>query len=246
VAPTLEALEAEGAFVVRELRAPGLDGAPDVGLLVARPAAALGDLPIVVFTHGGGMVMGDHRFGVDAILPWAREFGLVVVSVDYRLAPEHAYPAAIDDAYAALRWVRDHAESIGGDPSRILLAGASSGAGLAASLALLARDRNEVPVVAQLLMKAAGAVSPYASATRAADLSGLPAAFIDVGTAETFRDEVIDYAARIAQAGGEVELHVWPGAFHAFDFWVPEARISQDAVAARRQWLRRILHAPTH
>jgi len=84
-------------------------------------------------------------------------------------------------------------------------------------------------------------VSPYAAPARAADLSGLPPAFIDVGSAETFRDEDVAQASRMWQAGGRVELHVWPGGFHGFDVVAPGAVISQDAVAARAAWLRRQL-----
>lgn len=81
----------------------------------------------------------------------------------------------------------------------------------------------------------------YASPGRAADLADLPPAFIDVGSAETFRDEDIAYASRIWAAGGEAELHVWPGGVHGFDALVPEAMISKDAREARARWLERLL-----
>jgi acetyl esterase/lipase len=84
-------------------------------------------------------------------------------------------------------------------------------------------------------------VSPYAAPARATDLSGLPPAFIDVGSAETFRDEAVAYASRIWAAGGIAELHVWPGAFHGFDQLAPQALVSQEAKAARLRWLRRLL-----
>ena len=84
-------------------------------------------------------------------------------------------------------------------------------------------------------------VSPYAAPARATDLSGLPPAFIDVGSAETFRDEDVAYASRIWQAGGQAELHVWPGGFHGFDVVAPHAAVSRDAKAARIRWLRRLL-----
>jgi acetyl esterase/lipase len=88
-------------------------------------------------------------------------------------------------------------------------------------------------------------VPAYAAAARAEDLSGLPPAFLDVGTAETFRDEVVAYAGRIWQAGGEAELHVWPGGFHGFDSLVPEAQVSRAARAARLTWLlKRLPTAP--
>lgn len=84
-------------------------------------------------------------------------------------------------------------------------------------------------------------VPQYAAPARATDLAGLPPAFLDVGSAECLRDEVVDYASRIWQVGGRAELHVWPGGTHAFDRDVPEARISKDAVEARDKWLERLL-----
>lgn len=84
-------------------------------------------------------------------------------------------------------------------------------------------------------------VSPYAAPARANDLSGLPPAYLDVGSAETFRDEDIEYAARIWHAGGQAELHVWPGGFHGFDGFAPDASLSQAAKAQRVPWLRRLL-----
>jgi acetyl esterase/lipase len=104
------------------------------------------------------------------------------------------------------------------------------------------RQANEVGWTA-LLGDAAGGpdVSAYAAPARAVDLSGLPPAFLDVGSADTFRDEDVDYATRIWQAGGIAELHVWPGGYHGFDGIVPTAAISQAAVAARANWLARLL-----
>ena len=104
------------------------------------------------------------------------------------------------------------------------------------------RQANDVGWTA-LLGDARGGpdVSPYAAPARAADLSGLPPAFIDVGSAETFRDEDVAYASRIWQAGGDAELHVWPGGSHAFFGMLPTAALSRDAVAAQRDWLRRLL-----
>ncbi|MGW0884741.1 alpha/beta hydrolase [Streptomyces sp. NPDC002671] len=82
---------------------------------------------------------------------------------------------------------------------------------------------------------------PYAAPARATDLSQLPPAYIDVGSAETFRDEGVAYAHAIWRAGGQAELHVWPGAFHGFDTVAPRAALSEDARNARTRWLRRLL-----
>ncbi|WP_234392420.1 alpha/beta hydrolase [Streptomyces sp. WM6378] len=84
-------------------------------------------------------------------------------------------------------------------------------------------------------------VSPYAAPARATDLSGLPPAYIEVGSAETFRDEDVAYANALWQAGGQAELHVWPGAFHGFDTFAPQAALSRDARDARARWLCRTL-----
>lgn len=86
------------------------------------------------------------------------------------------------------------------------------------------------------------AVSPYTAPARATDLSGLAPAFIEVGAAETFRDEAVDYATRIWATGGQAELHVWAGGYHGFHGFSPDAEVSKAANAARESWLRRILH----
>ena len=111
-----------------------------------------------------------------------------------------------------------------------------------AGLGVWDRSANEVGWTA-LLGDARGGpdVSSYAAPARAGDLSGLPPAYIDVGSAETFRDEAVAYASRIWQAGGDAELHVWPGGCHAFAGFAPRAALSKDAVAAPDAWLRRLL-----
>jgi acetyl esterase len=109
------------------------------------------DLPVVVFYHGGGWVIGDldsHDATARAI---AGGVGAVVVAVDYRLAPEHPYPAAVDDAFAALKWVSEHAAELGADPSRLAVAGDSAGGNLAAVVSQLARDAGGPPIKFQLL-----------------------------------------------------------------------------------------------
>ncbi len=262
-------LTMDGAFAVEDRLVPGPEGASEVSLLICRPTAPErpGPLPVIYHVHGGGMVVGNNRVGMDAPLAWARELGAVVVSVEYRLAPEHPHPAPIDDVYAGLLWTAEHTEEIGGDAERIVIAGASAGGGLTAALALLARDRKGPRAIGQMLLcpmlddrndtpsvhqmaglgvwdrtanetgwtallgsrRGGPEVSEYAAPARVTDLSGLPPAFLDVGSAETFRDEVVAYASRLWQAGGVAELHVWPGGFHGFDGLAPQAALSQDS-----------------
>ncbi|MEU6134455.1 alpha/beta hydrolase [Nocardioides sp. NPDC047086] len=130
-----------GAVQVEERQVPGPEGAPDITLLILRPTAEGAPRPAVYHTHGGGMVVGDRRFGVETFLPQVAEGNAVVVSVEYRLAPEHPDPAPVEDCYAGLVWTAKNAAELGIDPERIMIAGASAGGGLAAGTALLARDR---------------------------------------------------------------------------------------------------------
>jgi acetyl esterase/lipase len=228
----------------------------------------------VYYIHGGGLVAGSH-LGQDPrnLLAWAGELSLTVVSPGYRLAPEHPYPAPLEDCHAGLLWTVENCEG------PVVLGGASAGGGLAAATALLVRDRGGPALAGQLLvcpmlddrndtasaidldgrglwdrtantvgwtaylgdLHGTDDVPAYAAPARAEDLSGLPPTFLDVGAVETFRDEVITYASRIWQAGGDAELHVWPGGFHGFDSLAPEAKVSRAARAARLGWLRRLL-----
>ena len=277
--PSNEELRRDAAFDVTERLVPGPSGAPDVPLLICRPTAVSTPTAAVYHVHGGGMIVGDNRLGLPKILDWAQDLGLAVVSVEYRLAPETPHPGPVEDCYAGLAWTAAHAGELGIDSGRIVIAGGSAGGGLAAAVALLARDRGGPALAGQLLMspmlddrndtpsarqmagrgiwdrsanetgwtallgaaRGGPEVSPYAAPARAADLSGLPPAFIDVGSAETFRDEDVTYASRIWQAGGVAELHVWPGGFHGFTTMAPEAAVSRQAAAAQLSWLRRLL-----
>ena len=244
-------------------------------LLILRPSDVPGPLPCVLYLHGGGMVAGDERSDMPVVLEWVEQARVVVVSVDYRLAPEHPYPAGVEDCHAALTWVLAHADELGTD-GRVVVAGTSAGGGLAAATALLHRDRGGVPLTGQLLIcpmlddrtvdlpvrpyetwsavsnrtgwtallgSARGGpdVPAYAAPARATDLSGLPPAFVDVGTADIFCAEDVDYARRIWAAGGVADLHVWSGGYHGFDGLVPDAPISRAARQTRIEWLRRLL-----
>lgn len=139
---------------VGELLAPGPPGAPDVTLRVYRPrrhARRAGTLPVVYGIHGGGFVLGSPDVDHDWNLLLCRELEVLVVSVDYRLAPEHPFPAALEDCYAGLCALADHAGELGIRADRIALWGDSAGAGLAAGLTLLCRDRGGPTVCFQHL-----------------------------------------------------------------------------------------------
>jgi acetyl esterase len=115
------------------------------------PIAAHDNLPVVVFYHGGGWCLGDLETHEAVARAHAVEAEAIVVSVDYRLAPEHPFPAGIDDSWAALRWVGEHAAELGGDPNRIAVAGDSAGGNISAVMTQLARDNGGPPLVFQLL-----------------------------------------------------------------------------------------------
>ncbi len=272
-------LSGGGRFTVSEPSVPGLDGEPEIPLLICTPADASASRPVLYFIHGGGFFCNDHRTGLDQVRETAERFGATLISVGYRLAPEHPYPAQINDAYAGLLWTVEHADELGIDPDRIIVTGVSAGGGLSAALALTVRDKGGPRLLGQLLLcpmlddrndsasaaqmdgtdfwnrsfngfgwssllgalRGGADVPQYAAPARATDLTGLPPAFLDGGSAECLRDEIVAYAGRIWQAGGEAELHVWPGGTHGFDQEVPEARISKAAVAARDNWLERLL-----
>jgi acetyl esterase/lipase len=127
-------------------------GQPDVRVLVYLPKNASQPLPVLLWIHGGGYVLGTADADGLQMKTLVSQVGCAVVSVDYRLAPEAPFPAGVEDCYAALRWTHANAAELGIDRDRIAIGGASAGGGLAAALALLARDRAEVPVALQLLL----------------------------------------------------------------------------------------------
>ena len=277
--PSLAALAAGGADL-EERMIPGPGGAPDISLLIIRPPGR-DVLPALFHTHGGGMVMGNNRTGLETMIGWVTDPGLVIVSVEYRLAPEHPYPAGVQDCYAGLVWTAEHAGELGIDPERLIIGGGSAGGGLAAACSLMARDRGGPALAAQMLIypmlddrlatgssreldgegiwdsgsnltawtmllgerRGGDDVPAYAAPARAADLSGLPPAYLELGSVETLRDEDLDYARRIWAAGGIAELHVWPGGFHAFDLIAAGTELARAAADVRLGWLRRVLRA---
>lgn len=247
----MPAFEIPESLSVGKHRVPGPEGAPEVELTVITPKYGTGPLPALYWIHGGGFVLGDADTDLATIAPIADHLGAVAISVEYRLAPEHPYPAAVEDCYAALRWTVEHAANLGIDTARLAIGGQSAGAGLAAAVALLARDRTGPPLCFQVLdipelddsvtttsatkyvdtplwnyhnavlsWKAylgdghTGDASPYAAPTRAKDLTRLPPAYVSTCEFDPLRDEGIDYARRLVEAGVPTELHHYPGTFH--------------------------------
>jgi triacylglycerol lipase len=143
-------LPADGV-AIDERFVPGLDGAPEVRVLIYRPPGASGSLPVYLDIHGGAFV--SNTADIDA--PFCRAIvgavGCAVVSVDYRVAPETHWPGAVEDCLAALRWIAAEGEALGFDASRIAIGGESAGGGLAAALALIARDRGGPTLALQML-----------------------------------------------------------------------------------------------
>ena len=253
--PDVEVLTLASGVRVRLHRAPG--------------ARAKG--PALLWIHGGGYVIGSAAQDDDLCRRFARELGVIVAAVDYRLAPEYPYPIPLEDCYGALRWLADLP---GVDPARVAVAGASAGGGLAAALALLARDRGEVNLAAQLLVypmlddrsatqeglddhhhrlwtqksnvygwaSYLGDADPnVAVPARNPDLGGLPPAWIGVGTNDLFHREDLAYAERLTAAGVPCEVEVVPGAFHGFDGVVPKAPVSRNFFASQASWLKKHL-----
>ncbi|MFH9426567.1 alpha/beta hydrolase [Streptomyces sp. NPDC017529] len=266
----------DGRVKVRDLYIPGPAG--QLRLRIYRPDTPdTPDLPMILYVHGGAFTYGSPEAEEGRAVRYARDARAVVVSVDYRLAPEHPYPAAADDAYAALAWIAAHPAELGGDRARIAVAGGSAGGNIAAATVLRARDQagphvlfqsltypgvdgsltsasvrefTDTPVLNRGAMELAwqyyakdSHADPYASPLHAADLGGLPPAYIAVAEVDPLRDEGRDYAARLSAAGVTTELVQVPGAVHGFDLLFPQARISERNLTDQVRALREALHA---
>jgi acetyl esterase len=217
--------------------------------------------------HGGGMVLGSAASMQHGPAGMAAALGIPVASVEYRLAPDHPFPAPQEDCLAGLAWLAAHAGELGVDPARIGIIGESAGGGLAAAVAQMARDLGAPRLAAQFLTypmldhRTGGEDCPYRNAgtgefvwsrtsnqfgwqalrgdyplddtrigwfspIRAESLAGLPPTWIGTGALDLFLDEDLEYARQLASAGVPVELHVYPGAIHAFNA-MAEAAVSK-------------------
>ena len=232
----------------------GPSEAPDVAIRIYSPQGLNHSVPGILHIHGGGFVIGSLDSELGSCLTLCRNLGVVVVSVDYRLAPETPYPGPLEDCFAALSWTNENSAELNIDPERLAVFGASAGGGLSAATALLARDRGGPPICFQYLgipevddrlhtpsmqrfvdtpmwnrpnaelswdfylgdqfQRGASDVPYYAAPARAADLSGLPPAYVSTMEFDPLRDEGVEYALKLMQAGVATELHSFPGTFH--------------------------------
>uniref|UniRef100_A0AAU2JM79 Alpha/beta hydrolase n=1 Tax=Streptomyces sp. NBC_00049 TaxID=2903617 RepID=A0AAU2JM79_9ACTN len=218
------------------------DGVP---VRVYDPVPRADGRPLLVFLHGGGWVMCGLDTHDATCRSLAAASGAVVVSADYRLAPEHPWPAAPDDALTVLLWARTQARALGCDPGRVVVAGDSSGGNLAAVTALRApelvagqllfyppldasMDFASVETYAEGYFHTAAHMArywdqyggdpahPHVSPLRAPDLSGLPRTLIVLADCDVLRDEGLAYARRLAAAGVDCTVQLHPGVFHGF------------------------------
>lgn len=220
----------------------------------------------IVYVHGGGRIAGSVDLYDAIVANYVHQSGVPFLSVDYRMPPEGKDESLAEDVFAAILWLQENAERLSVDTDRIAIMGDSGGGGIAASAAILARDRG-IALAKQILLypmlddrtivpdeqlvpfavwnydsnytgwmasmtqePGSTDVSPLIAAARLSDYKGLAPAYISIGVLDIFRDESMAYAQRLLNAGVPVELHLYPGAPHAFDFLAPNAAPSKSAV----------------
>lgn len=249
---------------------PTADGRQIVLRWYTKQGASSEPGPAAIYFHGGGMILGNVGLFDGSIARYVSASGTPILSVDYRLAPEHPYPTQVEDAYAALAWLHKQAAELGVDPGRVAVFGDSAGGGLAAAVSILARDRQGPAIAKQILLMpmlddrnltpdahiapfalwscddnrtgwgallgeaiAGPEVPAYAAPARVVDPAGLPAAYIEVGQLDIFRDEDLTYALRLSQAGVPVEFHLHPGVPHEFEGFAFNTDVARRVMADR-------------
>lgn len=264
---------------------PGPADAPQVPLRIYRPTKLTDVTAGLLYIHGGGFAVGDLDSEHSGVVSMCRELDIVIVSVDYRLAPENPYPAGLEDCYAALQWMHNEAAELGIDATRIGVRGGSAGGGLAAALALLTRDRQGPALCFQYLgipelddrldtvsmqeftdtplwQRSNAILSwqyylgdgyqpgannvPYTAAPARAkvdELRSLPPAYVSTMEFDPLRDEGIEYALKLLQAGVTTELHSFPGTYHGSEM-VSEAAVTRRGNSEGLEALRRGLGLP--
>ncbi|MEV1239540.1 alpha/beta hydrolase [Nonomuraea sp. NPDC049750] len=138
--------------VIEDRYVPGPEGAPDIRLRIYRKPGTDTGRPGLYWIHGGGMIVGTPDMDDLMMIGFAEQLGVVIVSVDYRLAPDNPHPAPVEDCYAGLVWTAKNTGDLGIDPARLAVGGASAGGGLAGATVLLARDRGGPDISFQLLV----------------------------------------------------------------------------------------------
>jgi acetyl esterase len=278
----LRPYEARNPLSIQDITIPDRPVSSDVLARLYAPSERPGPVPAVIYLHGGAYVMGGLPMADSIARELVDRAGVAVVAVDYRLAPEHPYPAALEDSYAVLRWAAGNGNEYGIDPTRLGVLGERAGGGLAAALALLARDRGGPRLTAQFLdaptiddrldtpsmttlsdtpawrsvnspyswrYYVQGTAEPgdtnvpiYAAPARASveDLAGLPPAYVTAYQIDPTRDEGLEYALRLIQAGVSTEVHHYPGAFHMAHV-IPATTIGARMVTERTEAIRRML-----
>ena len=268
--------DAQPVAQVRELTADGPHG--PIAMRLYRPAPETsGALPVLVYFHGGGWVIGDLDTHDALCRALANGSGCAVVSVDYRMGPEHRFPAAVDDCLAATYWVRRNAEALNVNPDKLAVGGDSAGGNLAAVIALAARNAGDLPVAYQLLIYPAtvqrrvtrsGAVNGQgllltvdsmryfhdhyidddrhdhdwrAAPLLCDDLGRLPPALVLTAGFDPLRDEGIEYAHRLTQAGNRATLVSFERQIHGFITMGKVIDEAEEAVAMCAAALKRAL-----
>lgn len=240
----------------------------EIKVRVYKPTKEIeGKLPGFLWIHGGGYVLGTAEADDALCVNIVNNANCVVVSVDYRLAPEYPYPAPVEDCYSALCYLVNNADELGVDTDKIGVGGLSAGGGLTAGLTLLARDRqfpkvhiqfplypmiddsNNTPSANEITegmiwnqqlndlgwkyylgeLHGTENIPAYAAPARATDYSNLPITYTFIGQLDPFRSETLTYVTKLAEAGVDVEFHLYPGAYHSFEGLNPHAKMAQYA-----------------